>query len=158
MLGRRSIAATVSVSPDRIIWENGYMESLNGTLNDELLNGEIFYTVAEARMLIERWREHYNRVRPYSALGYRPPAPEAIAAGPSSASLRAVQQRHSDRTTTASTVDSTAGEGHKRLLSAPWAERVSHKGVDQFSAPLSGECHESSSLLIRTASTASPRW
>jgi len=112
MPGRRSIAATVSVSPDRIIGENGYVESLNGTLRDERLNGEIFYTVAEARMLIERWRERYNRVRPYSALGYRPPASEAIAAGPPSASLRAVQQRHSDRTTTASTVDSTAGKGH----------------------------------------------
>ena len=74
-------------------WENGYVESLNGKLRDELLNGEIFYTVAEARVLIERWREHYNRVRPHSALGYRPPAPEAIAAGPPSASLRAVQQR-----------------------------------------------------------------
>lgn len=82
-------------------WENGYVESLNGKLRDELLNGEIFYTVAEARVLIERWREHYNRVRPHSALGYRPPAPEAIAAGPPSASLRAVQQRLSDRTTTA---------------------------------------------------------
>jgi len=82
-------------------WENGYVESLNGKLRDELLNGEIFYTVAEARVLIERWREHYNRVRPHSALGYRPPAPEAIAAGPPSASLRAVKQRLPNRTTTA---------------------------------------------------------
>jgi putative transposase len=52
-------------------------------------------------VLIERWREHYNRVRPHSALGYRPPAPEAIAAGPPSASLRAVQQRLPIRMTTA---------------------------------------------------------
>jgi transposase InsO family protein len=52
-------------------------------------------------VLIERWREHYNRVRPHSALGYRPPAPEAIAAGPPSASLRAVQQRLPNRMTTA---------------------------------------------------------
>jgi len=80
--------------------ENGYVESLNGKLRDELLNGNIFYTVAEARVLIERWREHYNRVRPHSALGYRPPAPEAIAAGPSSASLRAVPQRLSMERTT----------------------------------------------------------
>ena len=58
-------------------WENGYVESLNGKLRDELLNGEIFYTVAEARVLIERWREHYNRVRPHSALGYRPPVPSS---------------------------------------------------------------------------------
>ncbi len=65
------------------------------------LSGTIFQPVAEARVLIERWREHYNRVRPHSALGYRPPAPEAIAAGPPSASLRAVQRRLADRTTTA---------------------------------------------------------
>ena len=66
-----------------------------------MLNGEIFYTVAEARVLIERWCEHYNRVRTHSALGYRPPAPEAIAAGTPSASLRAVQQRLLNRATTA---------------------------------------------------------
>ncbi len=77
------------------------MESLNGTLRDELLIGEVFYRVAEARVQIERWREHYNRVRPHSALGCRPPAPEAIAAGPSFASLRAVQLRLPDRMTTA---------------------------------------------------------
>lgn len=59
-------------------WENGYVESFNGKLRDELLNGEIFYTLLEAKVLTERWREHYNRVRPHSALGYRPPAPEAI--------------------------------------------------------------------------------
>ncbi len=82
-------------------WENGYVESLTGKLRDELLNGEIFHTVTEARVLIERWCEHYNRVRPHSALGYRPPAPEAIAAGPPSASLRAVQQWLSNRMTTA---------------------------------------------------------
>ena len=77
------------------------MGSLNDKLRDELLNGEIFCTVAEARVLIERWREHFNRVRPHSALGYRPPAPEASAAGPLSASLRAVQQRLPNRMTTA---------------------------------------------------------
>ena len=58
-------------------WENGYCESFNGKLRDELLNGEIFYTLREAQVLIEQWRPHYNRVRPHSALGYRPPAPEA---------------------------------------------------------------------------------
>ena len=57
--------------------ENGYNESFNGSLRDELLNGEIFYTLAEARVLIEAWRRHYNTVRPHSSLGYRPPAPEA---------------------------------------------------------------------------------
>ena len=60
-------------------WENGYVESFNGKLRDELLNGEIFYTLREAKVLIERWRQHYNRIRPHSSLGYRPPAPEAIA-------------------------------------------------------------------------------
>ena len=59
-------------------WENGYNESFNGKLRDELLNGEIFYTLKEAQILIERWRWEYNTVRPHSALGYRPPAPEAI--------------------------------------------------------------------------------
>jgi transposase InsO family protein len=60
-------------------WENGYVESFNGKLRDELLDREIFYTLLEAKVLIERWRQHYNRVRPHSSLGYRPPAPEAIA-------------------------------------------------------------------------------
>jgi putative transposase len=59
-------------------WENGYNESFNGKLRDELLNGEIFYTLTEAQVMIERWRQHYNTIRPHSALGYRPPAPEAI--------------------------------------------------------------------------------
>ena len=56
----------------------GYNESFNGKLRDELLNGEIFYDLREAQVLIERWRHHYNTVRPHSALGYRPPAPETI--------------------------------------------------------------------------------
>ncbi len=59
-------------------WENGYVESFNGKFRDELLNGEIFYTLTEARVIIERWRHYYNRERPHSSLGYRPPAPEAI--------------------------------------------------------------------------------
>ena len=63
-------------------WENGYNESFNGKLRDELLNREIFYTLEEARVLIEQWRQHYNTVRPHSSLGYRPPAPETIAWNP----------------------------------------------------------------------------
>jgi putative transposase len=59
-------------------WENGYNESFNGKLRDELLNREIFYTLREAQVLIEQWRRHYNEVRPHSSLGYRPPAPEVI--------------------------------------------------------------------------------
>ena len=59
-------------------WENGYIESFNGKLRDELLNGEIFYTLAEAKAVIEGWRRHYNTLRPHSSLGYRPPAPEVV--------------------------------------------------------------------------------
>jgi len=59
-------------------WENGYNESFNGKLRDELLNREVFYTLPEAKFLIERWRQEYNTVRPHSSLGYRPPAPETI--------------------------------------------------------------------------------
>ncbi len=61
-------------------WENGYIESFNGKLRDELLNREVFDTLAEAKILIEQWRKEYNQVRPHSSLGYRPPAPEAIMA------------------------------------------------------------------------------
>ncbi|MCR9152404.1 MAG: transposase, partial [Rhodobacteraceae bacterium] len=59
-------------------WENGYVESFNARLRDELLNGEIFYSIREARIVIEQWRVHCNTVRPHSALGYRPPAPETL--------------------------------------------------------------------------------
>ena len=59
-------------------WENGYIESFNGKLRDELLNREIFTTLTEAKVLIEQWRQEYNQIRPHSALHYRPPAPAAI--------------------------------------------------------------------------------
>jgi transposase InsO family protein len=59
-------------------WENGYVESFNSKLRDELLDGEVFYSLAEARVVIEGWRRHYNTGRPHSALGYRPPAPEVV--------------------------------------------------------------------------------
>ena len=58
-------------------WENGYIESFNSKLRDELLNGEVFTTLTEAKILIEQWHREYNNFRPHSALGYRPPAPEA---------------------------------------------------------------------------------
>ncbi len=69
---------TVYITPGSP-WENGYCESFNGKLRDELLNGELFYTLREAQVLIEQWRVHYNTIRPHSALGYRPPAPETLA-------------------------------------------------------------------------------
>ncbi|WP_298852615.1 IS3 family transposase [uncultured Ruegeria sp.] len=59
-------------------WENGYCESFNARFRDEFLNGEVFYSLREAQILIEEWRRHYNTKRPHSALGYRPPAPETI--------------------------------------------------------------------------------
>jgi len=59
-------------------WENGYIESFNGKLRNELLDREIFTTLTEAKVLIENWRQQYNQVRPHSSLGYRPPAPKAI--------------------------------------------------------------------------------
>jgi len=59
-------------------WENGYIESFNGKLRDELLNREIFTTLKETKVLIEQWRKEYNQIRPHSALGYRPPAPETV--------------------------------------------------------------------------------
>jgi putative transposase len=63
-------------------WENGYIESFNGKMRDELLDREIFYTLREAQILIEDWRRKYNTIRPHSALNYRPPAPEAILVPP----------------------------------------------------------------------------
>lgn len=62
-------------------WENGYVESFNGKLRDELLDREIFDTLLEAKVLIERWRVQYNTIRPHSSLGYRPPAPETVWVG-----------------------------------------------------------------------------
>ena len=62
-------------------WENGYIESFNGKMRDELLDRELFYTLEEAKVLINQWRKEYNQIRPHSAKNYRPPAPEAILAG-----------------------------------------------------------------------------
>ena len=78
-------------------WENGYVESFNARLRDELLNGEIFYSLREAQIIIESWRRHYNRVRPHASLGYRPPAPEvfvpAFAAWPAAPNRLSVAPR-----------------------------------------------------------------
>ena len=74
-------------------WEKGYVESFNARLRDELLNGEIFYSLREAQIVIESWRRHYNTVRPHASLGYKPPAPEvfipAIAAWPAALNQKA---------------------------------------------------------------------
>jgi len=92
-LGRMSVR-TLYIEPGSP-WENGYNESFNGKLRDELLNGEIFYTLREAVILIERWRQHYNTLRPHSSLCYQPPAPETILPRPAGlpyATLRSVHQ------------------------------------------------------------------
>ena len=70
-------ARTLSIEPGSP-WENGSIERFNGKLRDELLDGEIFYTLLELRVLTERYRQTYNRVRPHSSLGYRPPTPETL--------------------------------------------------------------------------------
>jgi len=72
-------------------WENGYIESFNARLRDELLDGEIFYTLKEAQIIVESWRRHYNTVRPHASLGYRPPAPEVFV--PTFAAWPAAQPR-----------------------------------------------------------------
>jgi len=59
-------------------WENGYVESFNGKMRDELLNREMFTTLLEAKVLVEQWRREYNQIRPHSSLNYLPPAPETI--------------------------------------------------------------------------------
>jgi transposase InsO family protein len=73
-----AVGATTAFIEPGSPWENGYCESFNARFRDELLNGEIFYSLREAQILIEKWRRHYNTIRPHSALGYRPPAPESI--------------------------------------------------------------------------------
>jgi transposase InsO family protein len=75
-LGRLGVT-TLFIGPGSP-WENGYIESFNARLRDELLNGEIFTTLLEAKVLIENWRREYNTIRPHSSLGYKPPAPEAV--------------------------------------------------------------------------------
>ena len=73
-------------------WENGYNESFNGKLRDQLLNGEIFYSLKEATIIIEGWRIHYNTQRPHSALGYKPPAPVTRAIKPTPINQPAIMQ------------------------------------------------------------------
>jgi putative transposase len=63
-------------------WENGYIESFNARLRDELLNREIFYTLREAQIVAESWRRHFNTIRPHASLGYKPPAPEVFIPAP----------------------------------------------------------------------------
>jgi len=77
-------------------WENGYNESFNGKLRDELLNMEIFYNLKEAKVLIEHWRQHYNTIRPHSSLGYKPPAPKTILPRPAVLAYATLQPPQQD--------------------------------------------------------------
>lgn len=77
-------------------WENGYLESFNGKLRDELLNGELFDTLQEAQVLVEQWRRHYNTQRPHSSLSYRPPVPEAVQPWPPGFASLHLSSRASD--------------------------------------------------------------
>lgn len=74
----KDLGVTTSFIEPGSPWENGYIESFNGKFRDELLNGEIFDTIYEAQVVTEKWRKHYNTLRPHSALSYRPPAPETF--------------------------------------------------------------------------------
>ena len=92
--------AEVGLSQGRKVGEVCRSLGISEQLRDELLNGEIFYTLKEAKVLIEQWRHHYNTIRPHSSLGYRPPAPETILPGPAApayARLRPAQQGHNQR-------------------------------------------------------------
>ena len=86
-------ATTLYIEPGSP-WENGYNESFNSKLRDELLNTEIFMTLQEAQVLIERWRHHYNTKRPHSARGYKPPAPEARLISPDPLAYATLQPPH----------------------------------------------------------------
>ena len=109
-------ASTAYIEPGSP-WENGYCESFNSKLRDELLNGEIFYTLKEAKVVIEAWRRHYNTERPHSSLGYRPPAPDAIiwpAPNPGSACTGNANLGATARHALTSNLDHQMGAGHPR--------------------------------------------
>lgn len=86
-----AVGAKTAYIPPGSPWENGYVESFNARFRDELLNREIFTSLKEAKILIQQWRQHYNTIRPHSALGYRPPAPESIIPQSGSASSAALR-------------------------------------------------------------------
>lgn len=124
LLSRLGVKAAFIEKPG--LWENGYNESFNGKLRDELLKGEFFYTLKEAKILIERWRRHHNEVRPHNALAYRPPAPAAIvtasaASGSAMPGLRPPQPRPGGPGSTNLTTRPNIGG---RLLKMPSLVRI----------------------------------
>ncbi len=99
-------------------WENGYCESFNSKLREELLNGEIFYSLKGARIVTENWRRHYNEVRPHSSLGHRPPAPSVLLAERSAAGPEADHELtvHPDHSMGAGQLSGLIAAVHKRCL------------------------------------------
>jgi transposase InsO family protein len=87
----KAVGAKTAYIPPGSPWENGYVESFNARLRDELLDGEIFYSLREAQVIVESWRRHYNTVRPHSSIGWKPPAPEVFV--PAFAAWPAAQPR-----------------------------------------------------------------
>jgi transposase InsO family protein len=107
-------------------WENRYCESCNSKLHDELLNGEIFHSLAEARVVIEGWRQHYNTVRPHSSLGYKPPAPSAKTSPPERAQpATQVTVEMADEPTMHQVSPRTTSWGQTRTLHAGYRVRYS---------------------------------
>ena len=116
-------------------WENGFIESFNARLRDELLDGEIFYSLAEAKIVIESWRRHYNTVRPHGSLGYKPPAPEVFV--PAIAARAAARPRPAPPPALAQSSDLqpeiwTVQNGNFLVISPAGRRENSHEGVEIF--------------------------
>jgi len=134
-------------------WENGYIESFNGKLRDELLNREMFDSLLEAQVLVERWRKEYNTVRPHSALGYRPPAPETIVSWPPGSATLSRALGPSDTLSLTQQLVPFLGAGHpptgdKRLGAANLVRhrapslQVDHLPAPHRFSPVSGGCRQ----------------
>ena len=131
-------------------WEDGYIESFNARLCDELLNGEIFYTLKEAQVLIESWRCHYNAIRPHGSLGYRPPAPETIVrpSWPPGSAPPATQLGRQTRNALTFDLDQSTGAGHPTFrsgaLASVWGKKDTRSKISIYHNEINGQ---SESLL-----------
>ena len=101
-------------------WENGYVESFNARLRDELLDGEIFYTLREGQIVIESWRRHYNAVRPHAALGYKAPAPEVFVPALAATEPSELEEKLAKERVGARLVMSARGAARARRFGAFW--------------------------------------
>jgi putative transposase len=118
-------------------WENGFIESFNARLRDELLDGEIFYSLKEAQIVIESWRRHYNTLRPHGSLGYKPPAPEVFV--PAMSARAAQQPRPAAPPALAERPDLLPGNwtGQSEnfpVMSPGWEKGKGHEGVQVLRA------------------------